>query len=95
MRVENDSRNEKLNFKIREAQVAKIPYMLIVGDKEMESGAVTVRLRNGKNLEPMTPARLCRVGAPGVPQKSTESCRFIVNFRKYAFPLLTGRWDAE
>ena len=57
VRVENDSRNEKLNFKIREAQVAKVPYMLIVGDKEMENRAVTVRLRNGKNLEPMAPAK--------------------------------------
>ncbi len=54
LRVEKDLRNEKLNFKIREAQVGKIPYMLIVGDKEKENGTVTVRLRNGKNLPPMT-----------------------------------------
>ena len=54
VRVEKDVRNEKLNYKIREAQLAKIPYMLIVGDKEMESKTVTVRLRSGKNLEPMT-----------------------------------------
>lgn len=54
LRVEKDLRNEKLNYKIREAQVSKIPYMLIVGDKEKENGTVTVRLRNGKNLPPMT-----------------------------------------
>ncbi len=54
LRVEKDLRNEKLNFKIREAQVSKIPYMLIVGDKEKENNTVTVRLRNGKNLPPMT-----------------------------------------
>ena len=54
LRVEKDLRNEKLNYKIREAQMAKIPYMLIVGDKEKESKTVTVRLRNGKNLPPMS-----------------------------------------
>jgi threonyl-tRNA synthetase len=53
IRVEKDLRNEKLNYKIREAQLAKIPYMLIVGDKEVESNTMAVRLRNGKNLEPM------------------------------------------
>lgn len=53
VRIEKDLRNEKLNYKIREAQVAKIPYMLIVGDKEKEDGTVTVRLRNGENLPPM------------------------------------------
>lgn len=54
MRIEKDLRNEKLTYKIREAQVAKTPYMLIVGDKEKESGTVTVRQRDGKNLPPMT-----------------------------------------
>lgn len=54
VRIEKDLRNEKLNYKIREAQVAKIPYMLIVGDKEKQDGTVTVRLRNGDNLAPMS-----------------------------------------
>lgn len=54
VRIEKDLRNEKLNYKIREAQVAKIPYMLIVGDKEKTDRTVTVRLRNGENLPPMT-----------------------------------------
>jgi threonyl-tRNA synthetase len=54
VRIEKDLRNEKLNYKIREAQLAKIPYMLIVGDKEKEDGTVTVRLRDGKNLPAMT-----------------------------------------
>lgn len=53
LRIEKDLRNEKLNYKIREAQLAKIPYMLIIGDKEKENGTVTVRLRDGKNLDPM------------------------------------------
>jgi threonyl-tRNA synthetase len=56
IRVQKDFRNEKLGFKIREAQLQKIPYMLIVGDKEVESGTVTPRFRDGKNLEPMTAA---------------------------------------
>ena len=54
IRVEKDLRNEKLNRKIREAQLAKIPYMLVIGDREVESGTVTVRLRDGKNLPPMS-----------------------------------------
>ncbi|HKJ65466.1 MAG TPA: threonine--tRNA ligase [Desulfopila sp.] len=53
IRVEKDLRNEKLNYKIREAQLAKVPYMLIVGDKEKDDGTVTVRLRDGKNLPAM------------------------------------------
>jgi threonyl-tRNA synthetase len=56
VRVEKDLRNEKLNYKIREAQMAKTPYMLIIGDKEKETGTVTVRLRDGKNLPEMTVA---------------------------------------
>lgn len=54
LRIEKDLRNEKLNYKIREAQLSKIPYMLIIGDKEKEEGTVTVRLRNGKNLPAMS-----------------------------------------
>ena len=45
IRVEGDYRSEKMNYKIREAQLKKIPYMLVVGDKEMESGQVAVRAR--------------------------------------------------
>ena len=47
IRVDFDRRNEKLNFKIREAQLQKIPYMIIVGDKEDEQGTVSVRLSDG------------------------------------------------
>ncbi len=54
VRIEKDLRNEKLNYKIREAQFAKMPYMLIIGDKEKDDGTVTVRLRDGKNLPPMS-----------------------------------------
>jgi threonyl-tRNA synthetase len=60
VRVQSDLRNEKLGFKIREAQVEKIPYMLVVGDKEMADGTVAPRFRTGKNLEPMSPEDFVR-----------------------------------
>lgn len=50
IRVEFDRRNEKLNYKIREAQLQKVPYMIIVGDKEAEQGVVSVRLRDGSQV---------------------------------------------
>lgn len=55
VRCELDDRNEKLGFKIREAQVQKIPYMLVVGDQEVAAGAVRPRRRDGKQLDLMTP----------------------------------------
>ena len=54
LRVETDLRNEKIGFKIREAQMQKIPYMLIVGDKEVENGVVAVRSRKGGDLGTMS-----------------------------------------
>ena len=54
VRVEVDDRNEKLGYKIREAQLAKIPYMLVVGDKEVEEGKVSVRTRHGGDLGQMS-----------------------------------------
>lgn len=50
IRVTADTRNEKLGFKVREAQMSKVPYMLVVGEKEAQSGGVNVRLRNGDNM---------------------------------------------
>ena len=47
LRVEVDHRNEKIGYKIREAQMQKIPYMLVLGDKEAEAGTVAVRKRTG------------------------------------------------
>lgn len=55
VRIEKDVRNEKLNYKIREAQLMKVPYMLIVGEREKKEGTLTVRLRDGRNLPAMTP----------------------------------------
>ncbi|WP_232695802.1 threonine--tRNA ligase [Brevibacillus daliensis] len=50
IRVELDSRNEKIGYKIREAQMEKIPYMLVIGEKEMEEGALSVRKRGEGDL---------------------------------------------
>jgi threonyl-tRNA synthetase len=50
LRVEIDDTAERMNAKIRKAQLQKIPFMLVVGDKEMEAGAVSVRLRSGEDL---------------------------------------------
>jgi len=53
VRVETDLRNEKIGYKIREAQMQKLPYMLVVGDREAEAGAVAVRTRTGEDLGAM------------------------------------------
>src|SRR3989339_482301 len=55
IRVEGDFRNEKLGYKIREAQMQKTPFMLVIGDREMDAGKVSPRQRDGKSLEAMTP----------------------------------------
>ena len=55
IRTESDLRSEKLGYKIREAQLQKIPYMLVIGDRDMENGTVSVRTRGGVDLGAMTP----------------------------------------
>jgi threonyl-tRNA synthetase len=53
LRVEVDHRTERMNAKIRDAQLQKVPYMLVVGDREAEAGAAAVRLRSGEDLKAM------------------------------------------
>ena len=60
-RVEVDSRNEKVGKKIREATLEKIPYMLVVGDRDMEAGTVSVRTRTGEDLGAMSLADFSRL----------------------------------
>jgi threonyl-tRNA synthetase len=50
VRVEVDARSERMNAKVRDAQMQKIPYMLVVGDREAAENAVAVRLRTNENL---------------------------------------------
>ena len=54
LRVDLDLRNEKITYKIREHSMQKLPYLLVVGDKEMAAGAVAVRARGGKDLGAMS-----------------------------------------
>jgi threonyl-tRNA synthetase len=54
IKAEADCRSEKLGYKIREAQMQKIPYMLVVGDRDMENGTVSVPTRSGEDLGAMT-----------------------------------------
>jgi len=54
LRVDMDAGEERMNAKIRNAQLMKIPYMLVVGDREQEGGAVSVRLRSGEDLKAKT-----------------------------------------
>jgi len=51
IRVELDSENEMLGYKVRKAQLEKVPYMVIIGKKEAEKGLLTIRKRNGENLK--------------------------------------------
>ena len=53
LRVESDLRNEKIGYKIREHTLARVPYLLVVGDREKEQGAVAVRTRSGEDLGSM------------------------------------------
>ena len=50
LRVETDLRNEKIGYKIREQTLARVPYLLVVGDREMDNGTVAVRTRTGEDL---------------------------------------------
>ena len=53
-RVEVNDSNDRMNAKIRQAQLQKVPYMLVAGDREVEAQSLAVRTRNGENLDPMS-----------------------------------------
>ncbi|HIJ76448.1 MAG TPA: threonine--tRNA ligase [Deltaproteobacteria bacterium] len=61
VRAEVDMRSEKLGYKIREAQMQKVPYMLVIGDKEVEKGAIAPRKRDGTQLSLMTPPQFAEL----------------------------------
>jgi threonyl-tRNA synthetase len=69
LRLEVDRRSERMNAKIREAQMEKIPYMLIVGDKEATDNTVSVRLRNGQDLGEQTPAQFKAMAQSAIQSK--------------------------
>ena len=61
VRAEVDMRSEKLGYKIREAQMQKVPYMLVIGDKEVERGAMAPRKRDGTQLSLMTASQFAEL----------------------------------
>ena len=69
LRVISDLRNEKIGFKIRERTLERIPYMLVLGDKEVESGQVNVRTREGENLGVMSVTDFIELVQKAVDQK--------------------------
>jgi threonyl-tRNA synthetase len=70
VRVEVDDRSERLNLKIREAQLSKVPYMLIVGNKEVENASVSVRVRGGVDLGSMPVAEFVTLIARDIDEKA-------------------------
>jgi threonyl-tRNA synthetase len=68
-RVDADLRNEKIGFKIRELELAKVPYVVIVGDKEMASGEVSVRARHGQDLGALSRQDLAQMLSDEVARK--------------------------
>ena len=72
LRAELDERNEKLGYKIRDAQVRKIPYMLVVGQREQEAATVNVRRRHGEELGEMTLEAFARRAAEIVGRRAAE-----------------------
>ncbi len=70
LRVELDAANETLNKRIRQAQTRKVPYMFIAGDREVEEGQVSVRLRSGDNLDPLSAAQAVELLRDKVAEKA-------------------------
>ena len=69
-RVELDLRNEKITYKIREHSMQKVPYLIVIGDKEMASGAVAVRARGGQDLGVMSVEEFAQKLSADVSRKS-------------------------
>jgi len=75
LRVELDDRQEKIGYKIREAQLQKVPYMLVVGDREAAEGTVSVRSRTGGDLGARPVADFVRAAADEVATRGAEPRR--------------------
>ena len=70
VRVDLDLRNEKITYKIREHSMQKLPYILVVGDKEMAAGTVAVRARGNQDLGVMSLEAFCQKIASDIALKS-------------------------
>ena len=73
LRAISDLRNEKIGFKIREKTLERIPYMLVLGDKEVESGSVNVRTREGENLGVMSVSEFIALVQTAVAEKGRQT----------------------
>ena len=73
LRATSDLRNEKIGFKIREKTLERIPYMLVLGDKEVESGSVNVRTREGENLGVMSVPEFITLVQQAVAEKGRQN----------------------
>ncbi|MBN1920645.1 MAG: threonine--tRNA ligase [Anaerolineae bacterium] len=72
LRVKTDDSSARMNAKIREAQLMKVPYMLVIGDQEVEAGAVAVRLRSGKNLGALLVADFIALAQKAIEEHALE-----------------------
>ena len=70
IRVDIDSRSEKIGFKIREAQLQKVPYMLVIGDKEVETGNVSIRCRKRGDIGTMSVEEFCAMVKKEIEEKT-------------------------
>ena len=70
IRVEVDDRSEKIGFKIREAQLQKIPYMLVIGDKEVETENVSIRCRKRGDIGTMSVNDFCNMVEKEIKEKT-------------------------
>ncbi|GAA0324752.1 threonine--tRNA ligase [Psychrobacter aestuarii] len=73
LRAISDLRNEKIGFKIREKTLERIPYMLVLGDKEVESGSVNVRTREGENLGVMSVPAFIELVQTAIAEKGRQN----------------------
>ena len=71
IRCQADTRSERMNLKIRQAQLQKIPYMLIVGDKEVENATISVRLRGGEELGEQTMEAFKAIARKAIDEKAS------------------------
>jgi threonyl-tRNA synthetase len=71
LRAQVDTRSERMNLKIRQAQLQKIPYMLVIGDKEVESASVSVRPRNGEDLGSKTIEEFKKMAGEAIANKAS------------------------
>ena len=69
LRIQVDNRSERMNAKIRDAQLQKIPYMLVVGDREIEESQVALRLRSGDNIGPVSMERFLEIARQDIRDK--------------------------